>query len=483
MKSKKIIDAISGIGEDLIDNANKPRLRAKKARKKWLIPSVAAALVIVIGASFLFSPDKTPIDISAKATVLQKAQYPQMLKYPSDEEQGSMAMEIALDAWSEQEREWNKKYRASVDIEHFLKSSIPEFLSNAGENNLVYSPINVYLALGMLAETTDGNSREQILNLLGYDSIEDLRKEANYIWNACYTDDGTYKSLLASSVWMANDVNYKQSTLKNLAENYFASSYKGEMGSAEYNKAIQNWLNEQTGGLLEDQISGIETTPETVLMLASTLYFSAKWSEWFEESQNTQDIFKAKNKDITCEFMNQTLLDNFYIGENFSAARINFNNQKGSMWFILPDEEVEVSKLASDKNLLKFISTNGESGAEIMSDSQVNISVPKFDVSSQIELLEGLQNLGVTDIFDFGKSDFSPLTEDTSVAVNRATHGARVKIDEEGCTAAAYTVFSMTGGGVSMGNEYDLVLNRPFMFVITSPNGLPMFTGIVNTPN
>ncbi len=478
MKSEKIIDAIGHIGDDLIENANKPRLKKKTARKKWLIPSVAAALVLIIGAGLFFSPDKTPIDITAKATVLQKAQYPEQIKYPDEENYGA----AAEDAWYKQLVEKRQKYGASVDISSFLNSSIPEFLSNAGEENLVYSPLNVYMALAMLTEVTDGQSRQQILDLLGYDDINALREQANYIWNACYNDDGTYSSILASSMWLQNDLAYKEKTLKSLAENYFASSFSGEMGTPEYNKAIQDWLNEQTGGLLEGQIGEIKTYSDTVMMLATTLYFSAKWGEWFREDDNTQDVFKAKSGNITCEFMNQTLNDSFYVGENFSAAKISFNNNQGQMWFMLPDEDVDVSKLASDKDALNFISTNGKSGAEEISDSRINISVPKFDVSSQIKLRDGLKNLGVTDIFEFETSDFSPLTDDTDVIVSDALHGARVKIDEEGCTAAAYTVITMTGGGISLGNEFDFVLNRPFMFVITSPNGLPLFTGIVNNP-
>ena len=483
MKSDKIIDAIGSIGDDLIESANKARLKAKKSRKKWLIPSVAAALVLVIGAGLFFSPDKTPIDVTAKAGVIAQAQYPEQIKYPEGEDRNDIYYEMEFDAWNNQLKEKRNKYGAGVDLSSFLNSTIPEFLSNAGEENLVYSPLNVYMALSMLTEVTDGQSRAQILDLLGYKDIDALRKEANYIWNACYNDDGTYSSILASSMWLRNDLEYKEKMLKSLAERYFASSYRGEMGTPEYNKAIQDWLNEQTGKLLEEQISEIRTEPDTVMMLATTLYFSAKWSEWFEESQNTQDIFKAKSGDITCEFMNQTLLDSFYVGDNFSAAKINFNNNQGEMWFMLPDEDVDVTKLASDKGALKFISTNGKDGAEEISDSRINISVPKFDVSSQIQMKDGLKNLGVTDIFEFATSDFSPLTDDTDVIVSQALHGARVKIDEEGCTAAAYTVFTMTGGGVSMGKEFDFVLDRPFMFVITSPNGLPLFTGIVNTPN
>lgn len=62
-------------------------------------------------------------------------------------------------------------------------------------------------------------------------------------------------------------------------------------------------------------------------------------------------------------------------------------------------------------------------------------SVPKFDVSSDLELTDALKALGVTDVFDFDKSDFSPLIDeekfDESVAVMRVQHAARVKIDEK----------------------------------------------------
>ena len=110
----------------------------------------------------------------------------------------------------------------------------------------------------------------------------------------------------------------------------------------------------------------------------------------------------------------------------------------------------------------------------------VNLSVPKFDVQSQIDLTEGLQNLGVTDVFNPAKSDFSTIT-DENVVVTGATHGARVMIDEEGCTAAAFTLM-LCGSGMPPEEEVDFVCNRPFLFVITSETGLPLFIGIVNNP-
>ena len=55
-------------------------------------------------------------------------------------------------------------------------------------------------------------------------------------------------------------------------------------------------------------------------------------------------------------------------------------------------------------------------------------------------------------------------------------------VDEEGVTAAAYTMMANSGAGMPPEEEVDFVLDRPFLFVITGVDGLPLFTGIVNTP-
>ncbi len=61
-------------------------------------------------------------------------------------------------------------------LEDFFAESIREFMSDSQGENVVYSPLNVYMALGMLAEVSDGNSRQQILDLLNAESIEALRQ-------------------------------------------------------------------------------------------------------------------------------------------------------------------------------------------------------------------------------------------------------------------------------------------------------------------
>ena len=67
--------------------------------------------------------------------------------------------------------------------------------------------------------------------------------------------------------------------------------------------------------------------------------------------------------------------------------------------------------------------------------------------------------------------------------MTQVQHAARVKIDEKGCEAAAFTAI-MADAASAMPQELpeiEMDLNRPFAFLITGVDGLPLFIGTVNT--
>lgn len=482
-KSEKLYDAITDIRDDLVENAEK-----KPRRGRWWPAAVAAVLVVAIAGGVILWPDGSPL--TATAYAVAEAQYPEMAPYPNemdyyDEATGKFDSEgfsQVFDAWRASRRARLDQPEGYADgLDAFFAASIGQFLSGAEGENRVYSPLNVYMALAMLAELTGGNSREQILDLLGSGSIEALREQAGALWNANYCDDGATTSVLASSVWLNENVSFVQETMDTLAETYYASSYQGTMGSAEFNQALRDWLNEQTGGLLEEQAGQIEMDPDTILALATTVYFRAKWADEFSESRTEPDVFHAPGGDVTCDFMHQSVLQLYCWGDRFSAVTVPFGNS-GGMRFLLPDEGVGVDELLRDGQVMEFLLTP-EYEWEASRSLTVNLAVPKFDVTSQLELKEGLKALGVTDVFDGSVSDFSPMTEDTDeIFVSKVQHDARVTIDEEGCTAAAYTVMAMLGGGALPEEEIDFVVDRPFLFAITGADGLPLFVGVVNQP-
>lgn len=470
-KTEKLQDAIGMIGEDLVAEAKeKPnKTLAKRKKIKWTA-AIAACLALCIITGAVFIPGWNAV--SPRAYALAAAEYPDIPPHP-----GNGSNEAKYTRWADYRRDTrNAFYALDIDLDSFFAATIAEFLSDTDGKNLVYSPLNVYMALAMTAEMTDGESRAQILSLLGSSDIETLRREANTVWNATYVDDGTKKALLASSLWLSEHIDYNKSTLEVIAENYYASSYQGTMGDEKYTKALRSWINKQTDGLLEDSVNGLELSAETVMALATTVNFYARWDTEYKKQNNRNAIFHGTNGDKETEFMYASYYDTYYWGEKFSAVSQSFTDG-GNMYFILPDEGISAKELLSDAEALNFIIGSERKNSKYL---RVNRTVPKFDVSSELSLIEGLQNLGVTDIFSFESADFSPLTSDTDVSVSEITHGARVMIDEEGCKAVAFTELQYAGSPPPPDDVVDFVLDRPFIFVITSQTGLPLFVGIVN---
>lgn len=441
--SEKIYEAVTNISDELVENASAKRRRPRRA---WYMSAVAALLVVVIAVA-LFRPGD-----GASALAIAEAKYDDYVRLPDDITTPGGCFE-ALAA---------------------------QFLSGAGEENAVLSPVNIYMALAMLAELTDGESRAQLLDLIGAQNIEAVREQAQAIWRACSMDVEEIQCVLASSIWLRDDLGFVQSTMDTLANTYYASSYRGEMGSGEINRAIQSWLNEQTRGLLEEQAATIETDPLTVLLLATTIYYSAQWTDEFNEELNYTDVFHAPSGDVDTEYMYTGRFMDYYSGEGWGAVRLSLRGGNG-MWFILPDEDVSVDALLEDDDVMRLMSAGEADEGEYV---RVYFSVPKFDIASQLDLTEGLMELGVTDVFDPDVSDFTPMTTDTDVPiyVSEATHAARVKIDEEGVEAAVFTVLDAPTSMAPSDEEIYFTLDRPFLFAISSQDGLPLFAGVVNRP-
>ena len=407
---------------------------------------------------------------------LTKAKYPKMSKYPSGL---SLNSESAYDKWNEDRQTQTNQYEGYDQGlgEYYIKTA-RQLLGNADKENAIYSPLNIYVALAMLAETTDGNSRAEILKLLGVDSIENLRKKTDAIWNANYCDDGTVTSILASSLWMDKSIDYNKETLKTLTDFYHASTFAGKMGDSSYSAALRSWLNEQTGNMLKNSVDNLNFDPETVMAIATTVYFKAKWDDEFKESGNTEAIFHGVSGDKSCTFMNQQSHGMYYYGEKFGAAYRRLENS-GKMWFILPDEGVTINELLESEAIEKFFASDKEWASSKY--IKINMSLPKFDIDSDITLDDGLKNLGLNDIFDPQKSDFSPLVGNSQrLALSSAKHAARIIVDEVGVTGTSYTLLPMAGAAEPPKDEVDFVLDRPFIFVITGQTDMPLFIGVVN---
>ena len=364
----------------------------------------------------------------------------------------------------------------------YSTKTVSKLLGGEETANAVYSPANLYLALSMLTETVDGETRAQLLDLLGAEEEETVRTTANAIWRSLYTDSATGRTLLANSLWLSERQVYKTETVERLANDYYASVFSVPMGTGDTNKAVQAWLNTNTGGLLADAAKNIETKPETVMLLLSTLYFKDQWLDEFYASDTREDTFTAADgTEQRVDFMHKTEDRASYVrGEGYTVAQLAFRGGE-SMIFLLPDEGTALAPLLRGEAALADLFTDVYDSDEAQTAKLV-WSVPKFDISSDLELTDALKSLGVTDAFDDTRADFSPLADfDEPVAVTQVQHAARVKIDEEGCEAAAFTAMDATEAMPEDLPVVEMDLDRPFAFAITGADGLPLFVGAVNT--
>ena len=464
MKLKKLEEALNQISDRRIAEAASPR----KSRRRLWISAIAAVLAIVL----FMNIGNIPGIIQAKA--ISEAAEPRVLERTDDN----------WEQWSAQRKQREAtSTEARQALSPFFTASTAIYLADSGNENRLYSPVNLYIGLSMAAELASGESRQQILDLFGTADIETLRTQVSAVWETCYTDDND-KCVLANSLWLDNSLPYDQSVMDSIAYHYYASIYQGDLGTSTVNKAIQTWLNNNTGGLLKDAVEGVNLDPETVLALYSTIYFYAKWSDEFNSRNNTQDTFHAPSGDITATFMNKKEAQmEYYWGDSYGAVAMGLKNGS-TMWFILPDEDKTVEDVLSEGQYMEVITAGySEIYDDLWTDSKymkVNLSVPKFDVSSQCELKEGLQEMGVTDVFDYFKADFSEAVQG-HVHLTAANQAVRVKIDEEGVEAAAYLEIPGAGAAQPPEEIIDFILDRPFIFVISKSN-IPLFTGVVNNP-
>ena len=410
------------------------------------------------------------------AQKLAAPQYPEMAPYPNAR---SADFDQAYDAWRESLRAQRRDRDLSAELEVYFAKTIPAVLAGEQGKNVLCSPVNLYMALAMLAELTGGESREQVLALLDSPDVETLRQQASDVWNVTYRADGAVTRTLGSALFLDDDLDFRQDTMDVLARDDYASSYKGQMGSEGMNQAFRNWLNENTGNLLTDQIDQLELTPEILLALATTVHFQAKWHHEFLPENTVDGIFHSPNGDVDASMMRSDGFDTYYWGDKFSAVAKRF--EEGAMWFLLPDEGVTPEELLQDEQAMTFL-LNRETLSENNTYLRIHLTVPRFDVSAQLGLNDTLRGLGITNVFDPALADFTPVSESQQLALSRVLHGARVKVDEQGCEGAAYTAMLFAGSARPPEEEVWFTLDRPFLFCVTGAQELPLFVGIVNQP-
>ena len=374
-----------------------------------------------------------------------------------------------------------EEYSATLDS--FTKKVTERILTDNDTKNIVYSPANFYMALCMLAETVGSESRDELLSLIGVGNTEDIRKLANSIWRALYNDSDNEKCLLANSLWINERFPFNEAAAGDLASWYYTDVYTASMGEEATDAALKEWINLRTGRLLQNTAEQFQTSAETAFLLVSAIEYSDNWKNGFIKANGDKGVFiTASGNSVETEFMRSVQTGSYYREENLYTLAALPMTSGASMIILLPDDDMTLQELIRQGMITEGLLRWGD--AELFSTAAIHWNVPKFNVESDLSMIDTLKDLGVRRVFE-PFADFSPLTgleNDADLFVSRIHHSGRVSIDEDGCAAVGFSMIEITDTGYPTETDgiLEMDLNRPFAFMITGVDGLPLFIGVVN---
>jgi len=350
-------------------------------------------------------------------------------------------------------------------------------------SNVIISPLSIHLAMSILYNGVEGNSKKQLGQVLGLVNVSDttIREESRSLL-ASYAD---LKNKLTTNIKIANVIfadetfEIKEGFKKTLSNSFLTEARQVNYSDNEDSaKIINNWIANKTNNLISDLISPGSLSADTRLMLLNAVYFKANWKLPFNQADTRKDKFYvSKNAPVEAEMMFQA--NEILYGHNKAlksqVVSLQYEDPNFTMLIILPDTDTGIEFLSQNLQDLDFNTVHNNLKAK-----ELLLKMPKFKLGYKTELVSAFKELGVTDIFD-NSADLSKIS-DEPLSVSDILHETKIEVNEEGSEAAAVTgiqIDTRSGGS----GPISVLINRPFMFVIQDmKNNIPLFMGKIVNP-
>lgn len=339
--------------------------------------------------------------------------------------------------------------------------------------NWMVSPFSASVALSMIANGTDGNTLTELQNVLGLSdfSLEEMNEYNRKLNVELPYLDNTTKLCVANSIWADKEIDMYGSFINTNKDVYDAQISTLDFSLPNALENINSWCAKQTENtipeILDDMPEGVK------VCFLNTLYFKGTWKEKFSESATENETFYCMDgQQHLVKMMKQT--EDFYYCDNktFAMAEFPYGNEAFSMIVLLPHEDKTLEETLQEFTV--------DYWAEIeMSKKELNVCFPRFEMNYETDLIQVMRSLGVSDIFDEEKADFSRLSS-IPMYLNLLKQATYIKVDEKGTEAAAVSVGTGMVGDSGPAKTIDFFMNRPFAFLIKEKStGNILFMGKV----
>ena len=106
--------------------------------------------------------------------------------------------------------------------------------------------------------------------------------------------------------------------------------------------------------------------------------------------------------------------------------------------------------------------------------AEVDILLPKFETSSDTELINTLTAMGITSAFDPYRADFSNMSN-AGLCVSKMLQKAKIEVNEDGAKAAAITLSGFVLTCYVPTPHVDFHATRPFLYIIREESTQSIF--------
>ena len=316
------------------------------------------------------------------------------------------------------------------------------------DNNVVVSPYSAGVALSMLAEGAEGQTRAEFDDALNgcLFGSEDLG--AN--------DSIQVKS--ANSVWVSDNFSIRNRYVDLLEKDFDAFITTQNFTDPATVKAINNWCYENTEGKIGNIIDRLG--PNAVMVLMNALYFNAPWEYAFDPAQTRDGIFHGIVEDREVSMMTRKARYMYAEYQGCQMVRLPYSGDRYAMYIVLPPENLDVN------SVIPYISESAYKAAmNMLSAQQVIVKMPKFKLEAAFVLNEALQKMGIESAFTAG-ADFSGIAAMGPLCLDSVKQKCYIDVSEKGTEAAAVTIAQVRLTSVSPTVVKTMNVDRPFLFFI-----------------
>lgn len=339
------------------------------------------------------------------------------------------------------------------------------------DQNYMFSPISIKMALALAANGASGETREQILRALGVTNLDEFNTLSKDLI-ARYAQSDILKLNMANSIWMNKDKTAQKfsETFKKTATDFYDAEVKS-ITNANAVKEINGWVSDKTNGKIP---AIIQNADDFFAMLINAIYFKGAWQDEFSVNATKPDLFyHADGTKATIDFMNMTKWFLYAETKSVKMMELPYKNRVDkvspngkrigtdshekldvSMYLIMPEGDINVAQ-----ELSAAIHDNA------FQRTYIRMSMPKFKMEYTTDLNEIFMNMGITTAFDEKTADFTKMFDKGNMWFTKTIHKTFIDVDEKGTEAAAVTAIAMPGTSLPP-EPIELKFNKPFYFAI-----------------